>query len=262
MLDIIDEIVNNSQLNYKYYEKSARRKVILTACESEIGTANQIRNIIKNCLPKQEEMIDVVTCDYFSLKNLGKNNSVFKKYDVLLIVTTLGLQIPGVKTIIFSEMLTEKNQKILRNVLREVYDDKAIEKIINNLMKSLTLENILSKITILNPSKIVDMVSVILSEIEKTFEYEMSANQKLSLYIHIAIMLERCFFRKNNKADSYVATNSQERLSMLRDIFKENMDGFSIDIPDWELDMIFNMIEEYDISVEDRNVLDVDFGED
>lgn len=242
--EIIDQIISNSELHYKYYERSAKRKVIVTT-DPGIDTAKQMKNLIKNCLLENEDMIDVITCDYFSLKDYGRNYNIFEKYDVLLVVTTLGLHITGVRTIIFSEMLTENNKKILMEILGEIYDYKSIEKIFDNLMKSLTLENILSKITILNPSRVVDKVSIIISEMEKSFEFDMPANQKLSMYIHMAVMLERCFFHKSKNSDSYIIVNDKKHLHTLREIFNDNMSDFEIEIPDWELDMIFKMINEY-----------------
>lgn len=245
MVEIIEQIVDESELQYKYFEKSARRKVIVTTCASGIGTASRMKSIIKNCMVEKEDMIDIITCDYFSLKKAGKQHDIFKKYDVLLIVTTLGLHVPEVPTMLFSEMLTEENHRLLHLVLSEVYDDPSISKIIDNLLKSMTLENILSKMMMLNPERVVDKVSAILSEMEKTFGYEFRGNQKLSLYIHIAVMLERCFFHKEEETDAYQVEHDKKQLDELREIFDNDMTDFNIEIPDWELDMIFRMIDEY-----------------
>lgn len=245
MINIIDAIVSESELRYKYFERSAKRKVIVATCASGIGTAQRMKNILQNCMIEKEDTIDVITCDYFSLKNYGKNNDIFKKYDVLLVVTTLGLSISEVPTMMFTEMLTEDNLKKLKLILKEVYDDVSIVKIVDNLMKSLTLENILSKLTILNPTRVVDNVSVVLSEMEKAFDFTLTGNQKLSLYIHMAVMMERCFFHQSSIMEDYVTESKQEELNMLRELFENYMTDFDVEIPDWELDMIFKMIHEY-----------------
>lgn len=247
--DIMNEIAKASELKYKFYKKNKKQKVIVTTCATGIGTAQRIRDIIERCLPvncEEESGIKIITCDYFSLKNSGKSHEIFQKYDVLLVITTVGLGFKDIPTMIFTEMLDKTNLGKLKEVLKEVYDYQAIDMIIQNLMKSLTIENIISRLTMLNPIKVVENVSIVISEMEKALDLSLSENHKLSLYIHIAMMLERCYFHRDVTGEDYKIITEKTKLDTLRDIFNNFMTDFDLDIPYFELDMIFRIIDSYE----------------
>lgn len=246
IIDIVDEVISNSEIKYKYFERKGKKKAIVTTCASGIGTAYKIRDMIKKCIVGNQQTIEIISCDYFTLKNMGKNSEIFKKYDVQLIITTLGLKVDDVPTMLFSDMFAAANEDKVREVFASLYDEENVDEIMNNLMKMLTLENVISRLIILNPNRVIDNVDAILNEVKQRFNINLDSNLKLTLYIHIAIMIERCMLAKGNQDSDEVKINtSQEKINLLRNIFDEKLIDFEVHVPDHELDMILRIIYEY-----------------
>lgn len=244
IIDIVDSVIRNCEIQYKYYERKGKKKAIVTTCASGIGTAYKIRDMIKKCIIDDRHLVEVVSCDYFTLKNMGKSSEIFSKYDVQLIITTLGLNIPGVPTMLFSDLFSRENEDKIRGVFKKLYDEESVEQIINNLMKMLTLENVISRLIILNPNRVIDNVDAILNRIEEFYHIRLDSNLKLTLYIHIAIMIERCVLVKQEEEEQVRLLDPVE-LQHLRDIFDDCLTEFEVTIPDQELEIILRLIKEY-----------------
>lgn len=247
MMDIIDNVISNSEIKYKYYEQKGKKKVIVTTCATGIGTAYKMRDMIKKCIVQGEQVIEVVSCDYFILKNMGKNSDVFHKYDVQLIITTLGLYVEDVPVMLFSELFFRKNEGKIREVFKRLYDEESVEQMINNLMKMLTLENVISRLIILNPNRVIDNVDAILREIEARLLLRLDSNLKLSLYIHIAIMIERCVLTKYETLEIFDITKITRDGEILKGIFEDCLTDFDVEIPSSELDIVLRLIKEYNL---------------
>lgn len=245
IIDIVDSVIRNCEIQYKYYERKGKKKAIVTTCASGIGTAYKIRDMIKKCIIDDSHVVEVVSCDYFTLKNMGKSNEIFAKYDVQLIITTLGLNIPGVPTMLFSDLFSRENEDKIRGVFKKLYDEESVEQIINNLMKMLTLENVISRLIILNPNRVIDNVDAILNRIQEQYHMKLDSNLKLTLYIHIAIMIERCVLMKHDEKENVPSSIEPYELDRLREIFDECLTEFEVTIPEQELEIIIRLLKEY-----------------
>lgn len=248
IISIVDSVVKESEIKYKYYERKGKKKAIITTCASGIGSANKIRDILKNCIMSENEDFQIISCDYFSLKNLGKQNPIFNKYDVRLIITTLGLKIEGITTVLFSEFFSRENENQVRDVFSELFPDQFIDKIMNNLIKMLTLENVISRLIILNPNRVIEVVDCILVELEREFNIVLDNNLKLTLFIHIAIMIERHVLAKDDSdtnVDFYYENTDTKEIKVLHKVFDKNVSDFDIQLPDYELALVLRIIKEY-----------------
>lgn len=246
IIDIIDSVIKESKINYKYFQRKGKRKAIITTCASGIGSANKIKDMIKKCMVQEDEEIEIIPCDYFSLKNLGKNFDIFNKFDVELIITTLKLSIEGVETVLFSELFSRENEIKVKKILSKLFHEENVDIIMNNMIKMLTLENVISRLIILNPNIVIENVDAILTEVENQMNISFDSNIKLSLFIHIAIMIERHVLSKDEFVEEYDYSNvSIEKINILKNIFENKLADFDVKIPVYELALIIRIIEEY-----------------
>lgn len=245
IIEIVDTIIKESEIKYRYYERKQKKKAIVTTCASGIGTAHKMRDIIKKCIFNERHNVEVVSCDYFSLKNMGKDSEIFRKYDVQLIITTVGLNINDVPTMLFSELFTGGNEDKIREVFQKITDPESIDQIINNLMKMLTLESVISHMIILNPTKVIDSVDTILNLMAEHLQISFDSNLKLTLYIHIAIMIERCVLTKQKESEPNHMKYDKREIAVLREVFEECLIDFDVTISDQELIIISRLVKEY-----------------
>lgn len=179
---------NISKINYIASSKK-KTDVIITTCITGIGTASKIKDLLNNCF--NEDEVKVVAYDYESLKENGKEDFVFKQYNVKLIIGTNDPIIEDVPFISLENLIMKKADVVLTNTLNGIVDKNIIEKINKEAVKLFTLENVLNYLTILNPDKIVDQVEDALTTLERSLGFKLENDLKLSLYIHISCMIER-----------------------------------------------------------------------
>lgn len=187
---IADEAARKNVSKVNYIESNKKKTdVIITTCITGIGTASKIKDLLNKCFSEDE--VKVTAYDYESLKENGKEDFVFKQYNVKLIIGTNDPQINGVPFISLENLIMKKADVVLANTLKGIVDNNIIEKINKEAIKLFTLENVLNYLTILNPDKIVDQVEDALITLERSLGFKLENDLKISLYIHISCMIER-----------------------------------------------------------------------
>lgn len=187
---IAEEAAKKNVSKANYIESSKRKTdVIITTCITGIGTASKIKDLLNKCF--KEDEIKVVAYDYESLKENSTEDFVFKQYNVKLIIGTNDPKINNIPFISLENLIMKKADEVLANTLKGIVDNNIIEKINKEAVKLFTLENVLNYLTILNPDKIVDQVEDALITLERSLEFKLENDLKISLYIHISCMIER-----------------------------------------------------------------------
>jgi sigma-54 dependent transcriptional regulator of gfr operon len=187
---IADEAAKKNVSKANYIESNKKKTdVIITTCITGIGTASKIKDLLNKCFSEDE--VKVTAYDYESLKENGKEDFVFKQYNVKLIIGTNDPQINGIPFISLENLIMKKADAVLANTLKGIVDNNIIEKINKEAIKLFTLENVLNYLTILNPDKIVDQVEDALITLERSLGFKLENDLKISLYIHISCMIER-----------------------------------------------------------------------
>lgn len=244
MKEIINMIVKEGKINYKYFQSKKKKKAIITTCGSGVGVAKKIKEIIESCVENEE--VEVIAYDYFELKNNIKQNEIFEEYDVKLIVSTLDLKIKDTEVVLLSDFFKEEGENKLRRVFKDVIKTKDIDMFIKYLVKMFSLENIISKMIILNPEKVISDVDRILNIIERELNSKLESNIRLALFIHIAVMIERVFldrdiyFEEDIKSEKYCIT---KEFQTIHKILNDELKTYSIKIPLDETVLIVRMLE-------------------
>lgn len=187
---IADEATKKNVSKVNYIESNRKKTdVIITTCITGIGTASKIKDLLNKCFSEDE--IKVIAYDYESLKENGKEDFVFKQYNVKLIIGTNDPKIKEISFISLENLIMKKADSVLANTLKGIVDNNIIEKINKEAIKLFTLENVINYLTILNPDKIVDQVAEALIILERSLCFKLENDLKISLYIHISCMIER-----------------------------------------------------------------------
>ena len=240
--EIIDKTVKNTKISYKYFESKEKEKAIITSCATGIGVANKLKDIVKGCI--DDKSIKVISYDFFKLKNNGISDPVFDEYDVQLIISTLDLRISGVDVLKLSDCLKNEGEAKLRACFKKLVKNKSIDSIINELIKLLSLQNIISRMIILNPKKVIDDVERIINILETQLEIKLNSDLRLSLFIHTAIMIERVLLDKNSKVEDDIVPVEYDKnqFEVLKNILENELKEYSISIPTNEIALMLGII--------------------
>lgn len=242
---MITGIEKSNPLMCKLIKVKGKKKAILTTCISGIGTAIKVRNLIRECIGNAD--IEVKEYDYASLNLKGKDDKVFSDYDVKLVISTTKLEIEGVKTILMHDLINDDYDDTLFDVLEDVAMDKNINSIKQDIIKMFSMDNLISRMTILNPRNIINEVESIILDYERILDKRLTVDLKITLYIHISIMIERIMLKQGleftDEESKNYESNNIKFVKISNSIFKAISNEYNFTIPVKEIYIIQSIIE-------------------
>nr|WP_242542302.1 sigma 54-interacting transcriptional regulator [Vagococcus sp. DIV0080] len=208
-LDVGFRIVNHENIEVIGKESSSqhfssfslfqpeKKKVpaLIISCQSGIGTAKKLQEVISANLPRNTP-IQLVLSDYSHLKRMKTNTTMFNRYEIIGILGTADPEVAGVKYIGIDDLVSEDGHQFVSEIFNDYLNYHEIQELNNGVMKTLSLENLVTMLSILNPEKTIELISEMIVFWEKTFKIEIPNNLKTALYIHISCMIERVITRE------------------------------------------------------------------
>lgn len=242
---MITGIEKNNRLLCKFIKSKGKKKAILTTCISGIGTAVKVKNLIRECLGDAD--IEIKEYDYASLTLKGREDNVFTDYDVKLVISTTKLDIQGVNTVLIHDLMNGECDDILLEALKDVRIDKNIDHIKQDIIKMFSMHNLISRMTILNPKKIINEVESIILNYERILDKRFSVDLKMILYIHISILIERLMLKQGLEFTGEEEKNYEQQydkfINLSNDIFRPVSNEYNLCIPLKEIYIIQSIIE-------------------
>lgn len=217
--EILAGIERANALQCKFVPGKEKKKAILTTCISGIGTAVKLRDILLECIGG--EKIAVEACEYGDLHLKGREAPPFQQYDVRLILSTTRLAVEGVPCILLQELMEEETSEVFMRQLSDLRVDKSAALIRRNLVKMFSLENLLTRLTILNPDKIINEVEQIIANYERRLGAAFSPQLKISLYLHISVLIERLMLHQGMAFDEAEEARYKEEQPAFIDLSRE-----------------------------------------
>lgn len=246
--EIFQSVKKDSCINYKIINNKAKEKIILCCCASGIGTAEKLREIFIDSLPKNIP-IKVLTYDYSSLIERRLNDDFFDRYDVLFIVGTLNPNIESVKFIPIENLIISEAFNDINECLKDYISEEDIRNFQKKVLKNFSLSNIINNLTILNPNKLLEHVTKSLDRLQNMLDIEFTNNTCYCLYVHICCLIERLVIGKNT--DKYKEVNMSEMKESKLEFINNVKNAFSVvekyyrvEIPIEEIGYIYEYVND------------------
>ncbi|MGK0552200.1 sigma 54-interacting transcriptional regulator [Enterococcus faecalis] len=226
--------------------KVNKKKAILTCCYTGMGSAKQIQDILTKCLGDIVKELTILPYDYKKLTANKLYETPFQLYDVLMIVGTENPkieQIPyiGLEQLINGEAVAEFVRLISRHFV--IKDEKFKETLLFNF----SINKIVENLTILDATKVLSLVQQAMKEIESSLQLSFSNNQLFILYLHTCCMIERILRKESvdeqTDIEAYLQ-REQQTLEVIHQAFKQIEREYTIVIPDLELRLLNDIIQE------------------
>ena len=158
----------------------------------------------------------MIAYDYDALFKNGSKDVIFEKYDVLLLVKTLSLRIPGVKSVTLEEIMNFNNINVVDEVLSYYLEEGEIEYF--NL-KNFSLQSVLENLTILNAQKLLDYVSDATTLLQQMLKRRFLSKTVIGINMHICFLIERLVTKtpieNYENLDAFEAESGGKRESIL-----------------------------------------------
>lgn len=233
-------------LGVQYFEGLSNKKNIIVSCLSGLGLSKAIKDIMEKSLSTTHQ---IFTMDYRKLHSYIDNNNeqFFKNTDLIMTTTDFktNLDLPIVN---IYDILDQKGFSKLRMYLQDMGEqDKNIDDVLEKFLKFLTIEGIKDRLNFLNPSMVIDEVETIVKKYEDYYNVQLSGKIKLNLYMHLSLMIERVLLNsdKQNMTNLFRDEKAKEFQSVSKTIFKPVEMKYNIVINDFEISLIYELIENY-----------------
>ena len=110
-----------------------------------------------------------------------------------------------------------------------------------------SMDNLISRMTILNPKKIINEVENIIINYERIIGQSFSVDLKMTLYIHISVLIERVMLKQGLEFedDQEKKYNSEfsKFIEISKSIFSSIVNEYNLEIPLREIFIIQTIIE-------------------
>lgn len=240
---IINSIEKENVIQSKFIEKVKKKKAIITTCITGIGTATKIRDLMKMCLDGND--VEVIEYEYRKLLTNGKNEEIFKYYDIQLIISTIEIELDDVKCILLQDLIKEDGEKELVETLSGMGITKKLNNITSNIVKYFSMENIINQLTILNVNKIINDVEEMIQILERELGFKFSSQLTIIIYIHVSLLVERLITGQDIQSDddySDFIINNGEFINAINKSFMNIQKQYGVKINITEINMIYQII--------------------
>lgn len=207
METILKTIVRYNSTTYNFIRNKEKENAILVCCGTGVGVATKLSDLLRGCFSDQK--IRIIEYSHEKLDKRQRDCEIFDLYNVLLIITTMELEIKNTEILLLNELMDVRGYETLNRVLHPFYTKKEIEGIVENIVRSFSLKNIMSQLTILNPEILMNDVGNAIHSLELETNVQFTPDLKQLLYVHIGIMVERLMREKD-----YVSKNTFEEFRM------------------------------------------------
>lgn len=234
-LDTIEENITiySQMFSAITIKKDNKKKGIISSCASGPDIDKKIADILRKSFPEDENM-EIITLDYSELIEKGTISKVLEKYDVRFVIGTLDPDIEKVPFVSVGSLIANNAKELFYFLLKDVYDAPVIDQIVKNLLNEFTLTNLVNELTILNPNKLLQLVTAAIDCLETKLNFSIPVSTSFGLYVHICCMVERLIRMKNE--ESAIATDVDlEFKEKFKEAFQSVEEYYCVDIPDEEV---------------------------
>lgn len=236
-----DKLLPQYKLTYPVIEKTP---MIVTTCHTGVGSARQIQTLLENSIPTDVDY-KVEAVDYAFLRKYRETAPMFKQYDVVAIVGTNDPQLDAVPFISLETLVSTKDSKVLHQLFPTIEDKDVLTSINEKLIQNVSIERLLSAVTILDVHKVIASVGAMIERLEDGAKIHLSNNQRATLYVHISALIERLI--RNDKPLDYSPQNPDERvqgLAQLRRALADIESTYAVKVPESELNYLYDIVFE------------------
>ncbi|WP_273382444.1 sigma 54-interacting transcriptional regulator [Enorma phocaeensis] len=240
--EVLENAVSSCVCSYRLVERSVRQDAIVFCAEGGIEAAEKIKELISQSLDPAAD-VRLVARDFRQLVDNGINDSVFSRFAVRAVIGTSNPQLVGVPYIALEDLIAGRSDVQVDRVFSRYLDPEGLGAFRRNLVKNLTLRNVVESITILNPSKLY-------SEIERavgTLRLLTGApieSRMIGLYVHLCCLVERLVTRTPIEScdDETFERDHADFIEAFRESFADISAHYHVEVPVAEIVYAYDYI--------------------
>ena len=243
--EIVEELKGAELTEYKIIYPAKREYALLTCCFTGIGTAEKIKEVLEESIPK-EIAVKVLPCDYESLKQFGEQDPSFCRYQVLGIIGNADPGIDIVTYLSLEDLMSGQADEKIAKILGTVADTGQLEQINDNLIRNFSLKRLINQLTILDINKILCQVEKCLKIYESSAGIKLSNRSRFGVFFHVSCLIERLI--RQCPIDTYENLEEfkqchKEAVEMIQKSFSGLEQTYSVKMPLSEIGYLYDILQ-------------------
>lgn len=225
-----------------YYITEARtlEQAIVFCSEGGAHAAERLRSLVE-CSLEVNCPLRFLAC---SPQQLG-HEGITSRYDVLAIIGTDNPGIEGVRFIALEDIISDEKSSGVDEIFSRFLTQEELDRFHQNLVKSLTLRNVIESITILNPERVLEEVDHAVQNLQDLSGEVLSPQTMIGLCVHLCCLIERLVTRTT--IESYLDVERFEVehadfIEAFRKSFSEISEHYNVEVPVTEIAYAFDYI--------------------
>lgn len=230
--------------SFHVIERATRQEAIVFCAEGGIEASEKIKALVAQSL-EAELPVRLVAREYRQLLNNGAEDSTFATYDVRAIIGTDDPHVSGIPFIALEDLISGEGAAQLDRAFARLLDAGALKALHQNLIKNMTLRNVVESITILNPDKLFGEIERAVDRLQQLTGDAISGRVAIGLYVHLCCLVERLVTR--SPIDSYAdenrfAAEHREFITAFRESFSGISAHYRVEAPVTEIAYAYDYI--------------------
>lgn len=242
--EVLDDAAAACTCNYHIVARNARPDAIVFCSEGGLDAAARIRDLVAQSLPG-ESPARLVAVDWRQLANNGSEDAAFSQYNVRSVIGTDNPHADGVPFISLEELIAGEGTAQIDRAFARLLDADSLRTFHQNLVKNMTLRNVVESITILNPNKLFGEIESAAERLQQLTGDVIGARVSMGLYVHLCCLVERLVTRSpiENYADEQrFANEHNDFVEAFRTSFSDISAHYHVEVPVTEIAYAYDYI--------------------
>lgn len=225
---------------YRIAEAQNMEQAVVFCSEGGAQAAERIRDLV-------EQSIGVPTSLHFIAGSPAqlRGEGATGRYDVIAAIGTDNPGLEGVPFIALEDLISGGGGTEVDKVFSRILDEGELARFHQNLVKSLTLRNVIESITILNPERVLGEVEQAVDRLQELTGERLRANTMIGLCVHLCCLIERLITK--SAIESYAGIDSFEIdhgdfVEAFQQSFNDITARYGVEVPMAEIAYAFDYI--------------------
>ena len=239
--EILQEASQQTVCTYNFIQKKAKKKAIIFTSESGMSTAEKIKLLFQDSIPKTIP-IQLISYDYYQILNERTQEEIADSYDILFVAGTMDPKLADIDFIDLGDIINLRAIRRINDIFRNYMGDDEIQQFNDDLLKNFSLINVIESLTILNPRALLDIVEKSIHLLEREQSSKIDPKILIGLYVHICCFVERMVKRIPVKTYPNLQKFEVEQKDFIHHVriaFHELSEHYGIEIPCSEIAYIY-----------------------
>lgn len=242
--DTLADAAEACQSHYRIIERSSLADAIVFCSEGGIDGAEKIKALVAQSLGP-ELGVRLVACGYRQLMSNGLEDAVFSTYRVRAIIGTANPKLDSIPYIALEDLIAGNELAQIDNVFSGFLSEAELSSFHRNLLKNMTLQNVVESITILNPTRLFGEIESAVRRLEQLTNERVGTGANVGLYVHLCCLVERLVTRnpiENYTNEELFASEHQDFIEAFRSSFSDIATRYHVEVPVSEIAYVYDYI--------------------